>query len=69
MLKKLFSKKCQVSMELGILIASSIAVGSIAAYYYVWNIKNSHPEYAGKSANKTMLSLKNTAQKYSNSID
>jgi hypothetical protein len=55
-------------MELGILIASSIAVGSIAAYYYVWNIKNSHPEYAGKSANKTIKIINNASYKYSSSM-
>lgn len=68
MLKKLFSKKGQVSMEIGMLISASIAVGAIASYYYIWNLKESHPENIGKSANKTVMILGNVSNKYANSI-
>ncbi|WP_421078418.1 class III signal peptide-containing protein [Methanothermococcus sp. Ax23] len=41
LLKKLTSKKGQVSMEIGILVAAAVAVAAIAAYYYVKNVKSS----------------------------
>ena len=40
-LEKLTSKKGQVSMEIGILVAAAVAVAAIAAYYYASNVKNS----------------------------
>ena len=66
--KKLFSKKGQVSMEIGILVASAVVVGAISSYYYMRNIKESHPENIGKSANKTVVILGNVSNKYANSI-
>ncbi|MBP2219520.1 class III signal peptide-containing protein [Methanococcus maripaludis] len=40
-LEKLTSKKGQVSMEIGILVAAAVAVAAIAAYFYASNVKNS----------------------------
>lgn len=34
MLNKLYSKKGQVSMEIGILVAAAVIVSAIAGYYY-----------------------------------
>ncbi|AEF96999.1 hypothetical protein Metig_1464 [Methanotorris igneus Kol 5] len=47
-------------MEIGILVASSIVVATIASYYYITNYLNSHPENAGKSANKTIIKINKT---------
>ncbi|UXM84242.1 class III signal peptide-containing protein [Methanococcus aeolicus] len=68
LLKKLTSKKGQVSMEIGILVAAAVAVAAIAAYYYIWNVKESHPENAGISANKAIVILGNKSVQYANSI-
>ncbi|WP_292459432.1 class III signal peptide-containing protein [Methanothermococcus sp.] len=68
LIKKLFSKKGQVSMEIGILIFASILVSTIASYYYISNYLNTHPENIGKTANRTINALNNVSTKYSNSL-
>jgi len=40
-MKKLISKRGQISMELGILVAAAVAVAVIAAYYYVTSVRSS----------------------------
>ena len=67
-LKKLTSKKGQVSMEIGILIFAAITVSTIATYYYITNYLNSKPDAPGKAANNTINALNNVSKKYSNSI-
>jgi uncharacterized protein (UPF0333 family) len=59
-LEKLTSKKGQVSMEIGILVAAAVAVAAIAAYFYVKNVKDS-ANTAGKKANETAEALGNVA--------
>ena len=68
MFKKFFSKKGQVSMEIGILLSSSILVSVIASYYYVSNYINTHPENIGKNANNITHILNNVSVEYANSI-
>ena len=68
MMNKLFSKKGQISMEIGILVVSAITVAVVSSYYYMLNIKESHPENAGKAANKTSLVLGNKSIKYATAI-
>ena len=68
MINKLFSKKGQVSMEIGILVVSAIAVAVVSSYYYTSGIIESHPENAGKTANKTSSILGDKSIKYTNSI-
>ncbi|AXI24822.1 hypothetical protein CFE53_01040 [Methanofervidicoccus sp. A16] len=40
-IEKLISKRGQISMELGILVAAAVAVAAIAAYYYVKSVSDS----------------------------
>ena len=64
LLKKLFSKKAQISMEIGILIAASIVVATIASYYYIKNYKDTYPENVGKSAKNVNGKLGNVSKKF-----
>ena len=66
-LEKLFSKKGQVSMEIGILVAAAVAVAAIAAYYYVTNVKNSASS-AGTKATETTTKLSDLAGNATNGI-
>ncbi|MDK2790275.1 MAG: hypothetical protein PWP15_782 [Methanothermococcus sp.] len=59
-LKKLASKKGQVSMEIGILVAAAVVVAAIAAYFYVKNVKGA-AEKAGEGANATVDNLSSVA--------
>ncbi|MBA2861687.1 class III signal peptide-containing protein [Methanococcus maripaludis] len=47
-LEKLTSKKGQVSMEIGILVAAAVAVAAIAAYFYAKNAKAASEDTTGK---------------------
>jgi uncharacterized protein (UPF0333 family) len=67
-LEKLTSKKGQVSMEIGILVAAAVAVASIAAYYYVKNAKAAS-ENAGDKADKAVEKLGDTTQSAIDKID
>ena len=68
LLKKLTSKKGQVSMEIGILVAAAVAVAAIAAYYYVKNVKGS-ANAAGVQANETATKLSGVAANASEYIN
>ena len=57
-LEKLTSKKGQVSMEIGILVAAAVAVAAIAAYYYTTSVKES-AENAGDKAGQATEKLGN----------
>ncbi|MBA2852106.1 uncharacterized protein (UPF0333 family) [Methanococcus maripaludis] len=52
-LEKLTSKKGQVSMEIGILVAAAVAVAAIAAYFYASNVKNAQTNVAESATNTT----------------
>jgi uncharacterized protein (UPF0333 family) len=67
-LEKLTSKKGQVSMEIGILVAAAVAVAAIAAYFYVKNVKDSSNN-AAESAKQVTGSINETANKWAGSID
>jgi uncharacterized protein (UPF0333 family) len=67
LLKKLTSKKGQVSMEIGILVAAAVAVAAIAAYFYAKNVRDSASN-AGKAANTTSNKLANVSISYANSL-
>lgn len=58
MLKKLYSKKGQVSMEIGILVGASVAVATIASYFYVVHVKYSDT-HAGETAKNMSDALLN----------
>ena len=66
-LEKLTSKKGQVSMEIGILVAAAVAVAAIAAYFYVKNVKDSSNK-AAESANQVTDTVNKTANKWATSI-
>ncbi|BAP62035.1 hypothetical protein MMKA1_19180 [Methanococcus maripaludis KA1] len=55
-LEKLTSKKGQVSMEIGILVAAAVAVAAIAAYFYAQNVKSAGDRTQGV-ANDTIDSM------------
>lgn len=55
-LEKLTSKKGQVSMEIGILVAAAVAVAAIAAYYYASNVSNTGKQMTN-STNQTTQAL------------
>ncbi|MBA2857339.1 uncharacterized protein (UPF0333 family) [Methanococcus maripaludis] len=59
-LEKLTSKKGQVSMEIGILVAAAVAVAAIAAYFYAKNVKDSQANVA-QAANNTANALADIA--------
>ena len=58
LLKKLASKKGQISLEVGLLIAAAVLVAVIVTYYYTSRTK-SVMEEAGKRANETAHDLGN----------
>jgi len=39
-IKKILSKRCQISMEFGILIGAAVAVVAIAGFYYLKHVKS-----------------------------
>ena len=55
-------------MEIGILVVSAITVAVVSSYYYMLGIIESHPENAGKVANKTSSILGDKSIEYTNSI-
>ena len=55
-------------MEIGILVASAVAVAVVSSYYYMSGIIESHPENAGGTANKTSSILGDKSIEYTNSI-
>ena len=59
-LKKLASKKGQLSMEMGLLIAAAVLVAVIVAYYYASRTKAVMQE-AGRNANQTVHDLDTAA--------
>ena len=52
-LKKLVSKKGQLSMEMGLLIAAAVLVAVIVAYYYTTRTKNVMEKAGASAANQT----------------
>ena len=66
-LKKLMSKKGQISMEIGILVAAAVLVAVIAAYYYVKNV-SSQASKAGEVANNTTTQLAKGAENVTSKI-
>ncbi|BAP63885.1 class III signal peptide-containing protein [Methanococcus maripaludis] len=67
-LEKLTSKKGQVSMEIGILVAAAVAVAAIAAYFYASNVKNAQAE-TGASAKNTTGALSTVATNATDGIE
>ncbi|GBF36387.1 class III signal peptide-containing protein [Methanofervidicoccus abyssi] len=66
-LKKLLSKRAQISIEIGMLIAAAVAVATIAVYLYVSNVENA-AEDAGDRATAVTGNLSNIAENYTERI-
>ncbi|ADG13021.1 Protein of unknown function DUF361 [Methanocaldococcus infernus ME] len=66
-LEKLLSKRGQISMEIGILVAAAVAVAALAAYFYVTNIKSASTK-AGQHANTTVETLGGAAEQAAEKI-
>jgi uncharacterized protein (UPF0333 family) len=60
LMKKLLSKKGQVSMEIGILVAAAVLVAVIAGYFYVKNVKQQSTA-AGEAAKNATVKLSEVA--------
>ncbi|XRO74989.1 class III signal peptide-containing protein [Methanocaldococcus sp. 28A] len=67
LIKKLLSKKGQISMEIGILVAAAVLVAIIAGYYYVKNV-SSQASKAGEVANNTTTQLAQKASEITGQI-
>ena len=57
-MEKLMSKRGQISMEIGILVAAAVAVAAVAAYFYVKSVKSSAQD-VGSAASDTISTMKN----------
>ena len=66
-MEKLMSKKGQISMEIGILVAAAVAVAAIAAYFYIQSVQSS-ARNVGTTANNTTTKMIEGAQKFTKSI-
>ena len=62
-IEKLLSKRGQISMELGILVAAAVAVAAIAAFFYATNVRDSAGR-AGQAANNTIDNMSAAATNY-----
>ncbi|XRO77550.1 class III signal peptide-containing protein [Methanocaldococcus sp. 10A] len=68
LLKKLLSKKGQLSMEVGILVAAAVLVAIIAGYYYIKNAKAA-AKSAGQQAGKFVNTTNQSANNYLNKLN
>ena len=67
-IEKLISKRGQISMELGILVAAAVAVAAIAAFYYISNVKNSM-EGINETVDITIENIHTTATDYASRLN
>ncbi len=67
-IKKLTSKRGQISMEIGIITLSFIVISTIASYYYLSRVSDPINYDAGKNATKTIGVLKNKTIEANNHI-
>ena len=67
LLKKLTSKKGQVSMEIGILVAAAVAVASIAAFFYVKSVRSS-ADNVRQASTDTINAMGTAATGYADSL-
>ena len=67
MMEKLMSKRGQISMEIGILVAAAVAVAAVAAYFYVKSVKESAQSVGGTASN-AIDTMESGAGRYTTSI-
>ena len=68
LLEKLLSKRGQISMEIGILVAAAVAVAAVAAYFYIRSVKSSAQD-VGSAANETITKMGNKTKEIAGEID
>jgi len=66
-MEKLLSKRGQISMEIGILVAAAVAVAAVAAYFYIQSVRQS-AQNVGGTANQTIGTMANRTQEISQEI-
>ena len=66
-MEKLMSKRGQISMEIGILVAAAVAVAAVAAYFYIKSVKES-AQNVGETASGAIGEMESGAQEYTNKI-
>ena len=66
-MEKLMSKRGQISMEIGILVAAAVAVAAVAAYFYVKSVKSS-AKNVGSAANETITQMENKTKEIAQNI-
>ncbi|ACV25100.1 class III signal peptide-containing protein [Methanocaldococcus fervens] len=68
LLKKLLSKKGQLSMEVGVLVAAAVLVAIVAGYYYVKNASSAAQKAGTQAENFTNITEEKTTS-YINKLD
>ena len=66
-IEKLMSKRGQISMEIGILVAAAVAVAAVAAYFYVKSVRES-AQSVGDTASDAIDKMESGAERYTSSI-
>jgi len=66
-MEKLMSKRGQISMEIGILVAAAVAVAAVAAYFYISSVRGS-AQNVGETANQTIDTMTRGAETFRQSI-
>jgi len=64
---KILSKRGQISMEIGILVAAAVAVAAIVAYYYISSVKNSM-QNVGQTAHSITQTMIRGTENYTQRI-
>jgi len=67
LLKKILSKRAQISMEIGILVAVAVAVAAIAAFYYTTSVRDA-AKNAGNAATTVTSRLSTAANNFAKKI-
>ena len=66
-ISKILSKRGQISMEIGILVAAAVAVAAIAAYFYIKSVRDS-AQSIRETANETIGTMTRGAENYTRRI-
>ncbi|HIP91415.1 MAG TPA: class III signal peptide-containing protein [Methanothermococcus okinawensis] len=67
-MEKLMSKRGQISMEIGILVAAAVAVAAVAAYFYIQSVKSSAQD-VGAAADDTITKMKEKTEDIATKIE
>ena len=67
LMEKLMSKRGQISMEIGILVAAAVAVAAVAAFFYINSVQQSARD-VGQTASRAVTTMQQGASDYITSI-